>query len=68
MTSSQAAFVSAIARISAKLETLQALAADHMGHSPDDINWGHVGSAHALEEALAECLEIAGIEKEGIER
>ena len=68
MTSAQSAFVSAIARISAKLETLQALTTDHMGYGPDEVNWGHVGSAHAMEEALAECLEIAGIEKAGIER
>jgi hypothetical protein len=63
-TSAQMAFVVSIERIKAKLAALQGFASDHMGTSPDDINWGHVGTANAIEEALIECLELAEIDSE----
>jgi hypothetical protein len=39
-----AAFVSRKAEIDAMLTRLQALSDDHFYYSPDEIDWGHVGT------------------------
>jgi hypothetical protein len=51
------AFMLRYACIRDKLERLQALADDHFGFVPDDINWGHVGDASSVDDALGEILE-----------
>jgi hypothetical protein len=38
------AFLARKAEIDALLERLTALSADHFEVSPDDVNWGHVGT------------------------
>ena len=38
------AFLAAKTEIDAMLERLAALSADHFETSPDEINWGHVGT------------------------
>ena len=38
------AFIAAKTEIDAMLERLAALSADHFETSPDEINWGHVGT------------------------
>ncbi len=39
----RAAHAARTTQIHAKLAPLQQLAADHFGHDPDAIHWGHVG-------------------------
>ena len=39
-----AAFVAKKAEIDAMLTRLQALSDDHFNYSPDEIDWGHVGT------------------------
>jgi len=54
-----AAFISAKTEIDAMLERLAALSADHFECSPEDVNWGHVGT---LDLSRARLLEITDIE------
>ena len=42
------AFIAAKSEIDAMLERLAALSADHFETSPDEINWGHVGTPEPL--------------------
>lgn len=35
-----------------KIEGLLQLAADHFGHDPDAIHWGHVGDLGRVDQAL----------------
>ena len=41
-----------------KIEALQQLAADHFGHDPDAIHWGHVGDLGRVDQALDDLLAI----------
>ena len=47
-----AAFVSRKAEIDAMLTRLQALSDDHFNYSPDEIDWGHVGTLGYYAELL----------------
>lgn len=38
------AFIAAKTEIDAVLARLASRSADHFGHSPDEVNWGHVGT------------------------
>ena len=53
------AFMGKIAEAHALLGELQAHVDEHMGYSPDDINYGHVGSAGWLVEKLTELTDWA---------
>lgn len=57
------AFVVAIGSITQKLDKLQQLAGDHLGHSPDSIHWGHVDDAKRIDGALGQILRIVGLEE-----
>jgi len=46
------------AAIHIKLARLQQLAADHFGHDPDAIHWGHVGDLGRVDQALDDLLAI----------
>lgn len=54
------AYLARTAAIHAKLERLQQLAANHFGHDPDAIYWGHVGDLGRVEAGLDELLAIFG--------
>jgi hypothetical protein len=54
-----AAFVSKKAAIDAMLARLQALSDDHFGYSPDDIDWGHVGTLEHYAELLERITDSA---------
>jgi hypothetical protein len=41
-----------------KIEALRQLAADHFGHAPDAIHWGHVGDLGRVDQALDDLLAI----------
>lgn len=56
-------FMVAVNAINDKLEKLGEYMDDHMGASPEEINWGHVGSANHILELLNDITEFAGIEK-----
>jgi hypothetical protein len=47
-----AAFVSKKAEIDEMLTRLRALSDDHFNYSPDDIDWGHVGTLGYYAELL----------------
>jgi hypothetical protein len=47
-----AAFVSRKAEIDTMLTRLQALSDDHFNYSPDEIDWGHVGTLGYYAELL----------------
>ena len=56
-------FMAAVNTINGKLELLSKYMDDHMGVSPEEITWSHVGSANHILEKLNEIIEFAGIEK-----
>ena len=56
------AYIAAVAAISETLEALKAYAVDdHMGVSPDAVNWGNVGTAQHLLSLLNEAAKFAGV-------
>ena len=62
-----AAFISAKTEIDAMLERLATLSADHFETSPDEINWGHVGTLHHYRDRLREITDSAFKEGEHAE-
>jgi hypothetical protein len=52
------AFLAAMGGVNEQLERLQAAADDHLGNGPDEIRWGHVGSANHLLELLTEAADF----------
>jgi len=52
-------FMGQIGEINELLAELQTFADDHMGFNPDDINWGHVGTAGWVVEKLTELTDYA---------
>ena len=61
------AFIAAKTEIDAMLERLAALSADHFETSPDEINWGHVGTLHHYRDRLREITDSAFKEGEHAE-
>jgi hypothetical protein len=53
------AFLAAKTGIDRLLAELVALSADHFHTSPDEIGWGHVGSANHIRERLQEITNFA---------
>lgn len=51
------AFLSAKRDIDAMLARLAAFSADHFATSPDEINWGHVGSLNDTRARLREITD-----------
>jgi hypothetical protein len=54
-----AAFVSRKSEIDAMLTRLRALSDDHFNYSPDEINWGHVGTLGYYAELLQRVTDSA---------
>ena len=52
-------FMEQIGEINERLAELQAFTDEHMGYNPDDINWGHVGTAGWFLERLTELTDSA---------
>ena len=55
-------FITAKGNIETLLQNLTAIVEDHLGHSPDEINWSHVGTMAAIQVALTEVAEMAGLD------
>ena len=53
------AFIANKAEIDTMLERLKALSDEHFGVSPDDINWGHVGTLAHYAELLRQITDAA---------
>jgi hypothetical protein len=53
------AFLAAKAEIDAVLERLAALSANHFETSPDEINWGHVGTLNHYRDRLRDITDSA---------
>ncbi|MFN3727512.1 MAG: hypothetical protein ACK4SZ_14550 [Allosphingosinicella sp.] len=53
------AFVAKKAEIDAMLERIKALSDDHFDTSPDEINWGHVGTISHYAELLKRITDAA---------
>ena len=53
------AFMAHKTEIDAMLERLRALSDEHFGVSPDDINWGHVGTLEHYAELLNRITDAA---------
>jgi hypothetical protein len=53
------AFIARKAEIDAMLDRLKALSDDHFGVSPDDINWGDVGTLAHYAELLKRITDAA---------
>ncbi len=53
------AFIDAKAEIDAMLARLAALSADHFGYSPEDVNWGHVGTLGHYRARIREITDMA---------
>jgi len=53
------AFIAAKAEIDAILTRLAAHSADHFGYSPDEVNWGHVGTLDHYRARLREITDMA---------
>lgn len=54
-----AAFIAAKAEIDRILADLASLSADHFHAAPDEITWGHVGTATHIRERLQEVASFA---------
>jgi hypothetical protein len=54
-----AAFVQRKAEIDAMLSRLQALSDDHFNYSPEEIDWGHVGTLGYYAELLKRVTDSA---------
>ena len=61
------AFIAAKIEIDAMLARLQALSDDHFETSPDEINWGHVGTLNHYRAKLREITDMAFHEGEHAE-
>lgn len=61
------AFIAAKTEIDAMLAHLQALSDDHFETSPDEINWGHVGTLNHYRAKLREITDMAFNEGEHAE-
>ena len=61
------AFIAAKTEIDAMLERLAALSSDHFETSPDEINWGHVGTLNHYRAKLREISDMAFSEGEHAE-
>ncbi|MCL2093803.1 MAG: hypothetical protein FWH12_06375 [Treponema sp.] len=57
------AFIGKIAEASEKAGTLSDFIQNHLGYSPEEVNWGHVGDAGHVLEQLDEILNFLGINK-----
>ena len=53
------AFIAAKAEIDRLLGDLEALSADHFHASPEEITWGHVGTATYIRDTLREVASFA---------
>jgi hypothetical protein len=53
------AFIAKKAEIDAMLERIKALSDDHFDTSPDEINWGHVGTLSHYAELLKRITDAA---------
>ena len=53
------AFIARKADIDAMLDRLKALSGEHFGYSPDDVNWGHVGTLAHYAELLKRITDAA---------
>ena len=53
------AFIAAKTEIDAMLQRLAALSADHFETSPDEINWGHVGTLNHYASLLRQITDSA---------
>ena len=61
------AFLARKAEIDAMLERIKALSDDHFDTSPDEINWGHVGTLAHYAELLKRITDAAFKEGEHAE-
>lgn len=61
------AFIAKKAEIDAMLERIKALSDDHFDTSPDEINWGHVGTLGHYAELLKRITDAAFKEGEHAE-
>ena len=61
------AFIAAKIEIDAMLARLMAHSADHFGYSPDEVNWGHVGTLNHYSAKLREITDMAFREGEHAE-
>ena len=55
-------FIGTVAVLEEKLDALKAHIENHMDVAPEEVNWGHVGSAKHLLQLIKEASEFAGIE------
>jgi len=53
------AFIAKKAEIDTMLERIKVLSDDHFDTSPDEINWGHVGSLSHYRDKLREITDMA---------
>lgn len=53
------AFIARKVEIDTMLDRLKALSDEHFGYSPDDINWGHVGTLAHYAELLKRITDSA---------
>ena len=53
------AFIARKVEIDAMLARLVAHSADHFGYSPDEVNWGHVGTLNQYRARLREITDMA---------
>ena len=61
------AFVGRKAEIDTMLDRLKSLSDEHFGYSPDEINWGHVGTLAHYAELLKRITDSAFSEGEHAE-
>ena len=58
------AYAAALAEMRETLAALTAHADDHLGTLPEEVHWGHVGSANHVNELLGEIAGFLGLREQ----
>jgi len=58
------AYAAALAEMRETLAALTAHADDHLGVTPEEVNWGNVGSANHVNELLGEIAGFLGLREQ----
>ncbi|MCL2107046.1 MAG: hypothetical protein FWH26_08340 [Oscillospiraceae bacterium] len=58
------AYAAALAEMRDTLAALTAHADDHLGTTPEEIHWGHVGSANHVNDLLGEIAGFLGLREQ----
>lgn len=56
-------FIGSISKCTELVDKIKESLNNHLGFSPEDINWGHVGTVTSLEKSLSEICESLNLNR-----